>query len=104
MQEHRAIKVVLRNLDGQYLAGHQGAWTFADEGKDARVFDYVADRIPEQLETLECQHGLVLIAVAVDPRDRYEVCDRCGQHVMSLKTFFDGTQYLCPECRQKGSG
>ena len=103
MQEHHAIKVVLRSLDGRYLAGHRGAWTFVSERPEAHVFDYVADRIPEQLEALEYQHGLVLTAVALDPRDRYEVCDRCGHHMMSLSAFFDGSQYLCPDCREKPS-
>ena len=104
MQEHHAIKVLLRSLDGKYLAGHRGAWTFAEDRKDAHVFDYVADRIPEQLEALECRHGLVLTAVALDPRDRYEVCDRCGRKMMSLKTFFDGNHYLCLDCHQESKG
>jgi hypothetical protein len=103
MHDHHAIKVMLRSPDGRYLAGHRGAWTFADERKDAHVFDYVADRIPQQLEALEHQHGLVLTAVALDPRDRYEVCDCCGQQMMSLRAFFDGSQYLCPDCQQKSS-
>lgn len=101
VQEPHVIKVVLRDLDGRYLAGHTGAWNFVDDPRTARVFDYVRDRISEQLEALEYQHGLVLTAVTLDPRDRYEICDRCGTRVMSVRTFFDGTEYLCPDCHEQ---
>lgn len=40
---------------------------------------------------------------------RYEVCDRCGKMARSVTMFFDGREFLCPECRakqdlSKGSG
>lgn len=101
MQEPHVIKVVLRDLNGRYLAGHAGAWKFVEDPRTAYVFDYVRDRIPEQLEALEYQHGLVLNTVTLDPRDRYEICDHCGTRLMSVRTFFDGAEYLCPECHEK---
>jgi hypothetical protein len=97
------LKVVLRNAEGKYLTGDRGAWTFTGDRAAARVFDYLADHIDEQLGILEKDHGMILAAVPVEPRERYEVCDRCGQAWMSFKIFFDGHRYLCPECRaQKG--
>ena len=101
MPDPDAIKVVLRAIDGRFLAGHRGSWRFIDDPKAACVFDYLADHIPEQLSNLQRNFGLVLTAVAVDPHERYEVCDRCGRHIMALKAYFDGAEYLCPACRQK---
>ncbi len=100
MTDPRGIKVLLRTLDGRYLAGEPEAWSFTPISSEARVFSYIADRIPEQLERLERDHGLVLLAVPVDPHDRYETCDRCGSRMLAFRAFFDGHEYLCPECRK----
>ncbi len=97
--EPHAIHVVLQNCEGRYLAGQTGSWSFSDHLDQARVFDYVADHIPEQLEILEQSHGITLIALPLDPRERYESCDRCGARLMAFKIYYDGRQYLCPECR-----
>ena len=43
-------------------------------------------------------HGLTLSVVAVDPLERYEVCDVCGNRAMPYSTFFDGKRYFCPDC------
>ncbi len=101
MNDNHAIKVVLRRSDGKYLSGQEDAWSFTDELAEARVFDYVGDRIPEQLASLQNQCGLPLVAVATDPRERYELCDACGHRIMSFKALFDGQRYLCPECRRR---
>jgi len=95
-----AIHVVLQNCQGKYLAGQPGAWSFSDRIDQARVFDYVADHIPEQLEILEQRHGICLAALPLDPRERFETCDRCGERLMAFKIFFDGREYLCPQCRK----
>jgi hypothetical protein len=95
------IKVLLRNTEGKYLTGDRGTWAFTDDRAAARIFDYLADHIDEQLVALERDHGMILAAVLVDPRERYEVCDRCGKPLMSFKIFFDGRQYLCPLCRDQ---
>jgi hypothetical protein len=100
MGVRQIIPVVLRSFDGQYLAGHEGAWCFSQDLNEARVFDYIGDRIPEQLQMLEEDHGLSLSAMPLDPRERYETCDRCGARAMALRVYFDGRQFLCPACRE----
>ncbi len=99
MTEPHAIHVVLQNGEGKYLAGEQGAWSFSEHLDQARVFDYVSDHIPEQLEILEQDHGVYLSVLPLDPRERYETCDRCGMRLMAYKIFFDGHEFLCPQCR-----
>jgi hypothetical protein len=74
-------------------------WAFTQDRAAARVFDYDSDRIEEQLGKLEREFGLILAAVPVDSRDRYEVCDRCGKPAPSFRTYYDGRRYLCPACR-----
>jgi len=100
MNDRHAIHVVIRNFSGQYLTGSQGAWIFSSQLGQAKVFDYVADRVPEQLQLLRKNHGLWLEAVLLDPGERYETCDRCGQRMFSFKAYFDGREYLCPDCRE----
>lgn len=98
MDERHAIKVIIQAPDGRFLKGEPNAWAFTTDPAEARVFDYVGDCIAEQLEGLRQDRGLEWTAVPVDPRERYEVCDLCGQRVMAFKVFFDGKRYLCPEC------
>jgi len=99
MIEPHAVHVVLQNCEGKYLAGQAGAWSFSDHLDQARVFDYVADHIPEQLEILKQNHGISLAALTLDPRERHETCDRCGRRLMAFEIYFDGKEYRCPECR-----
>ncbi len=99
MIEPHAIHVVLRNREGKYLTGQTGAWSFIERIEQARVFDYVADHIPEQLDLLERNHGIALAALPLDPRERYETCDRCGDRAFAFRMYFDGKEYLCPRCR-----
>ncbi len=98
MRERHAIHVVLRDGCGRYLAGQRDSWSFTEDFTKARVFDFVADRIAEQLEALKQDHGLALNVIAIDPLERYEVCDICGHRTMPYSTFFDGKQYFCPDC------
>ena len=100
MRERHAIHVVLRDGYGRYLAGYKDNWSFTDDFSQARVFDFVADRIAEQVEVLQRSNGLQLSIIAVDPLDRYETCDVCGNRAMPYSTFFDGTRYFCPTCRE----
>lgn len=99
MRERHAIHVVLRDGYGRYLAGEKNSWAFTDDFAAARVFDFVTDRIAEQVEVLRRNYGLELSIIAVDPLDRYEICDVCGHHAMAYSTFFDGHRYFCPDCR-----
>ncbi len=98
MREH-AIHVILRDGCGRYLAGQRDAWLFTEDFSQAKVFDFVRDRIAEQVELLRQKHGLELSIVAVDPIERYEVCDVCGHRTMPYSTFFDGKRYFCRDCR-----
>ena len=99
MRARHAIHVVLRDGYGRYLGGHKDAWVFTEDFREARVFDFVADHIAEQLDALRCNQGFQLNVIAVDPAERYEVCDICGQRSMPYSTFFDGRKYFCPDCR-----
>jgi len=103
MSERHAIHVVLRDGYGRYLAGQRNLWSFTEDFTQARVFDFIRDRIAEQLETLHREHGLALSVVPVDPIERYEVCDICGQRTMPYSIFFDGKHYTCSGCRSKQS-
>jgi pyruvate-formate lyase-activating enzyme len=41
---------------------------------------------------------LELSILAVDPLERYEICDGCGSRSMPYSTFFDGNKFLCSTC------
>ena len=98
MDERHAIHVVLRDNCGRYLAGKRNMWVFTEDFTQARVFDFVRDRIAAQIDALNREHGLALSIVAVDPLERYEVCDKCGNRAMPYSIFFDGRNYFCPGC------
>jgi hypothetical protein len=99
MRERQAIHVILRDGCGRYLAGERDMWSFTQDFAQAKVFDFVRDRISEQVESLRKDHGLELSIVAIDPAERYEVCDVCGHRAMPYSTFFDGKHYFCRDCQ-----
>lgn len=103
MSDRHTIHVVLRDGYGRYLAGERNLWSFTEDLSQARVFDFLRDRIAEQLETLHREHGLSLGVVPVDAMERYETCDRCGQRTMPYSIFFDGNRYTCSDCLSKQS-
>jgi len=47
MNDRVAVKVLIVNDDGQYLAGTATEWEFTEDRTRARVFDYVGDRVAE---------------------------------------------------------
>ena len=104
MNDREAVKVLIVNDDGQYLAGTATHWEFTDDRSQARVFDYLEDRVAETIELIRKAHGRVWIAVKLDPREVYEFCDRCGRRMRAFRTFFDGQQFLCEDCRRGGPG
>jgi len=104
MNDREAVKVLIVNDDGQYLAGTAMDWEFTDDRSRATVFDYFADQVAERIELVRRAHGRVWIAVRLDPREVYEFCDRCGRRMRALRTFFDGQQFLCHECREGDAG
>ena len=103
MNDREAVKVFIVNDDGQYLAGTATEWEFTDDRSKAAVFDYLGDRVAERIELVRKVHGRVWIAVRLDPREVYEFCDRCGRRMRASRTFFDGQQFLCADCREDGS-
>jgi hypothetical protein len=104
MNDREAIKVLIVNDDGQYLAGTAFGWEFTEDRGQARVFDYEQDQVAERIELVRKAEGRVWIAVRVDPREVYEFCDRCGRRLRAFKMFFDGQQFLCAECKEIGEG
>ncbi len=94
------IKVLIRSLDCEYLAGSKGRWGLTRDRSKAAAFDYLRDRVDEQLQTLRREQGLVLVAEAADPRDAYESCDRCARRGVPLNMQFDGKRFLCPHCAE----
>ncbi|HVM51510.1 MAG TPA: hypothetical protein VMU04_25990 [Candidatus Acidoferrum sp.] len=99
MNEGSAVKVLIVNDDGQYLSGTATEWEFTDDRTRAKVFDFVGDRVAEQIELVRRVHGRVWIAVKLDPLEIYEFCDRCGCRMRSFRAYYDGKQFLCADCR-----
>ena len=97
----RDIKVVVRSPDGHYLTGGPTEWGFTDNLADAAVFSYLAHGIEAQLEQIRRSQGFALEAVHVASHDLCESCDRCKEIVLPSIVFFDGKQFLCPDCRAK---
>ena len=95
------IRVFIRNAHGKYLAQDDNGLFFTDDRSTAMVFNYRADGVPEQLETIQKIHGIALAADPVPPHEIYETCDRCKDLFMPFMTFFDGKQFLCAECRRR---
>jgi hypothetical protein len=104
INDREPVKVLIVNDDGQYLAGTATHWEFTDDRTQARVFDYVGDRVAETIELIRKAHGRVWIAVKLDPGEVYEFCDRCGCRMRAYRTYFDGRQFLCMDCRESDSG
>ena len=98
MNEAEAVKVLIVNEHGQYLAGTATQWEFTEDRARARVFDYSADRVHELIKLVHRAYGTVWAAVKLDPREGYEFCDRCGARMTAFNAFFDGERFLCREC------
>ena len=92
-------KVLLRSLDGAYLAEIEGQWRLTRDRSTARVCDYLRDHIADQLQRLEQTKGLVLLAEPVNARETCETCDQCSRSVPPVNAYFDGKRFLCPQCR-----
>jgi len=101
MNDSHAIKVILQNQEGRYLAGDLEQGELTDERAKARVLNYVQDGVREQLDALRQTRGISWTVVRLDPREAYEICDQCGRRVMSFKALFDGSRFLCDQCTQR---
>jgi hypothetical protein len=98
MIEAEPIKVLIVNEDGLYLAGTGTCWEFTDERSRARVFDYHADHVLEQIQLVRNAYGVIWVAVRLDPREAFEFCDRCGSRMVAMRAFFNGKEFLCKAC------
>jgi hypothetical protein len=101
MRQSLDIKVVLRTVEGKYLAGSALGWCFVADHQHATVFDYMSDGVEEQLAGLRKCHGLSLQAEPLPASEVYEHCDECQSRVMPFQAFFDGKRFLCAECMSK---
>jgi hypothetical protein len=99
-----ATKVFIKGPDGTYLSASGKQWAFTEHRNKATVFDYVRDRIAEQVEGIRKTHGITLLIVAVDPKEIHERCDGCDQLVAPAKAFFDGKQFFCGNCKDLHPG
>ena len=99
--EPQDFKVFIRNPHGKYLARDDHGLFFTDDRAAAMVFDYGGDSVAQQLELIGKTHGLVLTPDPVPLEEIYERCDRCRDWFMPFMIFFDGTQFLCPDCRPR---
>jgi hypothetical protein len=93
------VRVVIRNAQGGYLAHDANGLFFSQNRTTAVVFSYRGDQIEEQLEVIRRSQGVVLTAEPVPSEEIYETCDRCKELFMPYMTFFDGKNFLCPDCR-----
>ena len=99
MTESEAIKVLIVNEEGQYLAGTGKYWEFTEDRSRARVFDYHADHVVDQIQLVRNAYGKIWVAVRLDPSEAYEFCDRCGSRMVATRSFFNGKEFLCAHCR-----
>ena len=99
LNEAPDIKVFIRTPQGKYLAEDDNGLFFTENRSAAIILNYRADHVVEQLEMIGRTQGIALAADPVPPEEIYETCDRCKELFMPFMTFFDGTQFLCADCR-----
>ena len=92
------VRVFIRNGRGQYLSQDDNGLFFTSSRELAMVFSYKADRVAEQLESIEKDQRIHLEAEPVPPEEIYERCDRCSELFMPPMISFDGKRFLCGEC------
>ena len=98
------IRVFIRNAGGKYLAQDNNGLFLTDDRSAALIFNYQSDRVQEQIELIHKTHNVALAADPVPAAEIYETCDRCKDLFMPFMTYFDGKQFLCADCRKRGSG
>lgn len=97
------FRVVIRNAHGEYLTENDSGVFFTDDRSQATVFNFRSDQVQEQLDLILKTQGIPLVADPVPLEEIYETCDRCKELFMPSMTFFDGQQFLCPDCRRSRS-
>ena len=101
MNDREAVKVLIVNDDGQYLAGTATDWEFTDDRSKATVFDY-----------LERPGGGDASIWSARPTGGFGsplswTRGKCMSFVTGAdagcgpsRLFFDGQQFLCGDCRE----
>jgi hypothetical protein len=95
------IRVYIRDRGGRYLSRGSTDWVFTEDRSRAAVFYYLSDRVAEQIEMIRKTQGSVLGEEPVPLDEIYEVCDRCKELVVPFLIHFDGTRFLCSDCRSR---
>jgi hypothetical protein len=93
------IRVFIRDHAGRYLARGSADWFFTEDRSRAAVFFSISDRVAEQIELIGRTERLMLQEEPVPLGEIYEVCDRCKELIIPFMMHFDGTHFLCPDCR-----
>jgi hypothetical protein len=101
LNEYPELKVMVRNAQGKYLAQDPNGLFFTDDRALAVVLRYQADHVPEQLESIRRTYGVALVADPVPLEEIYEKCDQCHDWFMPYMLFFDGSQFLCADCKAR---
>jgi len=100
MKPQSAAKVLILTADGQYLVRRGTKWALTDTRSDASVFEY-STQLARQVARLPAGLGGLFVLMPAESFNADEICDRCGRVVRPSMVFFDGRQFLCPECRMK---
>lgn len=98
MKGKRVVKVLIQTRDGRFLVRQDEGWGLTRDCANAAVFEYPASHFAEELGGIPAAYGSVFYLVPAEALDVYEMCDRCGRLIRPSKAFFDGRQFLCPEC------
>ena len=102
-RETSDIRVMIRNAQGNYLAQDEHGLFFTNNRSAAMVLYYQSDCVADQLEELHKTQGIALAAEPVPPEEIYERCDQCHDLFPPWMTYFDGTRFLCADCRSRKS-
>lgn len=95
------IKVMIRNAQGKYLAHDDHGLFLTEDRSAAIVLDYRTDRVEEQLDLIQRTRGISLMADPVPLEEIYERCDRCNELFVPFMINFDGSQFVCHDCRRR---
>jgi len=84
-----------------YLGGDANGWRLLNNVYGAVLFDQDPVQLSRTLTLLRGATGLTLEAVPLRLEAVFETCDRCRAMVIPLVAFFDGREFLCPDCRNQ---
>jgi hypothetical protein len=100
----RDIKVVIRAPDGRFLRIGDKDWELTPFRERATVLDYLSHEVEPQLALIRKVYRTDLEAVPIPDDEVNETCDSCQQQVESVAAYFDGSKFLCVDCRPPAPG